>query len=59
MGLGERAGKEIVGELELAQDLVLALAQERRLGAFRVDLHLHVIRHADLLQCKTILRIRK
>ena len=40
MGLGERAGQEVVRDGEAAQEVELALAKARGLGAFRFADHL-------------------
>jgi hypothetical protein len=43
MADGERAGKQLLGERELAEQRKLALAEVGSLGAFGLELHLGVI----------------
>jgi len=59
MGFCQASGQQIVGQLELVPDLMLALAEAGRLRAFRGDLHLQVLIHAERKKYKIFLRIRK
>jgi hypothetical protein len=46
MSKGERAGKQVGGDREAAEELELALAESCGLRAFGCDFHMHVIIHA-------------
>jgi len=59
VGLSQSSGQQLIGELILAHDLMLALAPAGSFGAFGVDLHLKVSIHTDKEECKHFLRIRK
>jgi hypothetical protein len=47
VGLGEAAREQLAGQLKLAHQLLLALAQAGSLGAVGVDLPLEVPLYAD------------
>jgi hypothetical protein len=59
MSLTQRARQQVRGELELAKQAELALAQPRGLGAFWFDLHLNTIMYTDLGKIKDFSRARK
>jgi hypothetical protein len=51
MADGQRARKQILGELELAKQRKFALAEAGSLGAFGFKLHLDVILLQEQSQC--------
>jgi hypothetical protein len=59
VGLGQASGQQLIGELILPHDLMLALAPAGSLGAFGVNLHLNASIHTDQENYKPFLRIRK
>jgi hypothetical protein len=59
MSLTQRARQQVRGELELANQAELALAQPSGLGAFWFNFHLNTIMHTDLKKIKSLFRTRK
>jgi hypothetical protein len=59
MSLTKRARQQILGELELANQAELALAQPSGFGALWFDLHLNTIMYAEREKIKGFFRTRK
>jgi hypothetical protein len=57
--LTQRARQQVLGELELANQAELALAQPGSFGAFWFDLHLNTIMYTELGKIKGFHRTRK
>jgi hypothetical protein len=50
---GKRTGKQVGGDGEAAKEFELALTETSRLWAFRCDIHMHVIIHAET-ECQVL-----
>ena len=59
MSLGEGTGQEVVGDGKAAQEVELALAEARGLGAFGFAVHLVAIMLQTKRKSKTLFGVRK